>query len=314
MVFMKATPENYESSALVVMKRDPMKPAFAKTRTFRDDYKSLFGTTVNRTVDVWNRLVDGELLEVGCKMEHLLWALTILKAYGPSEKHMCALHGVKDPKNFRYYGWFFIEQVSWLDCHIIKWENRLKGDIGNDCTCSVDGTHCPTVRMTAGAAKAAKKKGGATKDPFYSWKLNGPGLAYEVVLSIIGGDIVMINGPYPATTNDLMMFRDNLKQHLKEAGKKVEADDGYRGEPTLINPKFASSEEFAAMQSRVRHRHETINKRLKQFNCLTADFHHGVLCHQVCFFAVAVLTQLAIEDGEPLFPVKYDDEAEFIVL
>jgi len=167
--------------------------------------------------------------------------------------------------------------------------------------------------MTKGAAKAAKKKGG-TSDPFYSWKLNGPGLAYEVALSIIGGDIVMINGPYPATTNDIMMSRDNLKQHLAEAGEKVEADDGHRGEPSLVNPKFASSEEFAAMQSRVRHRHETVNKRLKQFKCLKADFHHGVLHHQICFFAVAVLTQLAIEDGEPLFPVKYDDEAEFTVL
>jgi len=190
----------------------------------------------------------------------------------------------------------------------------LKGDIGNDCTCSVDGTHCPTVRLTAGASKAAKKKGPGAKDPFYSWKLNGLGLAYEVVLSIIGGDIVMINGPYPAVTNDLQMSRDNLRQHLEEAGEKVEADDGHRGEPALVNPKFASSDESAAMQSRVRHRHETVNKRLKQFNCLTAAFHHGVLYHQCCFFAVAVLTQLAIEDGELLFSVKYDDEAEFTLL
>jgi len=100
MKFVKATPENYESLALAVMKRDPAKPAFAKTRTFQDNYKSLFGTTVKRTADVWNRLVDGDLLEVGCKMEHLLWGLTILKAYG-TEKNMCALHGVKDPKVWR---------------------------------------------------------------------------------------------------------------------------------------------------------------------------------------------------------------------
>jgi len=56
-------------------------------------------------------------------MEQSLWALTTLKAYGMTEKGMCSLHGVKDPKTFRYYGWFFVEQVSWLDNHIIKWEN-----------------------------------------------------------------------------------------------------------------------------------------------------------------------------------------------
>ena len=43
------------------------------------------------------------------------------------------------------------------------------------------------------------------------------------------------------------------------------------------------------------------------FNCLTKPFRHGVGKHGQCFRAVAVITQYAIENGEPLFEVKYND-------
>ena len=52
----------------------------------------------------------------------------------------------------------------------------------------------------------------------------------------------------------------------------------------------------------------TAYARLKTFNCLLARFHDGVTKHGLCFRAVAVLTQLAIESGEPLMDMReYDD-------
>ena len=55
-----------------------------------------------------------------------------------------------------------------------------------------------------------------------------------------------------------------------------------------------------------RSRHETVNKRMKQFNVLKNCFRHDIEKHGYCFDAIAVITQLAIaKGGEPLFPVPY---------
>jgi hypothetical protein len=68
------------------------------------------------------------------------------------------------------------------------------------------------------------------------------------------------------------------------------------------------------MAKRVRARHETVNKRFKQWAILEQPFRHDVINHRDVFSAVVVITQLAIENGEPLFDVHYDDfdfEVEF---
>jgi hypothetical protein len=71
---------------------------------------------------------------------------------------------------------------------------------------------------------------------------------------------------------------------------------------------FTRKEQMLAMQQRVRNRHETVNKRFKQWGCIRERFRHGTEKHSACFRAVAVLTQLAIEFGEQLFSVEeYSD-------
>ena len=62
------------------------------------------------------------------------------------------------------------------------------------------------------------------------------------------------------------------------------------------------------MQQRIRARHETVNKRFKQWGCLQNKFRHDILKHAEVFRAVAVITQIAIETGEPLFEVNYIDD------
>ena len=68
-----------------------------------------------------------------------------------------------------------------------------------------------------------------------------------------------------------------------------------------------SDPDTAEMQQRVRSRQETCNKRLKHWNILRAPYRHDVLAHQQVFGAIIVLTQLSLENGEPLFPVEYND-------
>ena len=65
---------------------------------------------------------------------------------------------------------------------------------------------------------------------WYSYKFRRSGLRYEVALSILGGDICWICGPWPpGLYNDLDVFREALATYL-EPGERVEADDGYIGE------------------------------------------------------------------------------------
>jgi hypothetical protein len=47
-------------------------------------------------------------------------------------------------------------------------------------------------------------------------------------------------------------------------------------------------------------RHETVNRRLKQFYCINLRFRHSLHLHPRFFHAVVNLTQLMIEIGEPL--------------
>jgi hypothetical protein len=95
--------------------------------------------------------------------------------------------------------------------------------------------------------------------------------------------------------------------HLDE-GERVEADDGYIGEaPQHVKcPKsFTNPEETLFMQDRVRSRQETVNKRFKHFEALNKIFSHDISLHADVFRAVAVITQLTINNGQPLFQCGY---------
>ena len=61
------------------------------------------------------------------------------------------------------------------------------------------------------------------------------------------------------------------------------------------------------MQTLVHRRHETINKRFKQFGALKQVFRHDIGLHGKVFRSVAAITQLSIRNGEPLFSVDYKD-------
>ena len=132
-----------------------------------------------------------------------------------------------------------------------------------------------------------------------------------VVLCIKTGEIVYLEGPFPpGECPDISCVRFLFCEMLED-GERAEADDGFAGEAPkhFKTPNmFTAQPEAAAMHQRVRSRHETVNKRFKQWGCMRQLFHHGVLEHSAAFRAVAVLTQLALEHGEPLFEVEYDDE------
>jgi hypothetical protein len=79
------------------------------------------------------------------------------------------------------------------------------------------------------------------KKPFnkasFSHKFNGPGVRYEVAVSILNGDIVWVHGPFLCGKwPDIAIFRHAMI-HFLDDGERVEADLGYRGEAQSIGSR-----------------------------------------------------------------------------
>ena len=67
-------------------------------------------------------------------------------------------------------------------------------------------------------------------------------------------------------------------------------------------------ERLFCVRSIVRQRHETANKRFKDWGILAKTYKkHDLELHGYCMRAIVNLTQLEIEMGLPLFQVQYDD-------
>jgi hypothetical protein len=138
----------------------------------------------------------------------------------------------------------------------IVFDNKKKGDILNNCLMTVDGTDF-----------RVPQKGTATKgNTFASYKYAGKsGLRYKLGVSILGGDLVWIQGPYPAGKyNDIKIFNKVLC-HFLDLGEQVKADEGYVGYPDKIKcpQNVGNLAEKWAMQGRVRAHHKTLSGQQK---------------------------------------------------
>ena len=187
----------------------------------------------------------------------------------------------------------------------IEWDNRLINDIGNDCLASVDGTDFLFM--------GRKLKNGKPDKEYYSHKFKTLALRYEIGIAIRSSKIVWIAGPYkPGIYNDIEIFRRPLGlKSMLENGERVEADDGYMGECPLhckCPGSDTSHKNQKKMRARVRMRHEHVNERMKNYNCLNVKFRHGATRHGLAVRAIAVLVQLSMDLGEPLMDLDdYDD-------
>jgi len=172
----------------------------------------------------------------------------------------------------------------------ILWANRKLGAIGNEVTfVTVDGTDF----------RIFEKKIPCFWTGWFSEKFNHPGVRYEICVSIIGGDIVWINGPFPAGAfPDRTIFRRKLMMWLGLT-EKVDADEGYSGEDMYIRlpSHLVEGSPEAIQHARARARHETMNKRLKQFNILHQTYRHHLDDHGSVLRACAVTAQLGFKHG-----------------
>ena len=182
----------------------------------------------------------------------------------------------------------------------ILWENRFQDDTKNRCLITVDGTDF-RIQEPYPWEKEFNRF-------FYSHKFKGPGLRYEVGICIKTGYLVWFHGPFPCGKfADLTIYNLKLKHSLLR-GERVIADQGYKGEPTVCTKLDAKNESHRKSMALCRARHETINRRFKQFKCLQQTWRHNRTKHVHAFTAVVTLTQIELENGHPAFQVcSYTD-------
>lgn len=176
----------------------------------------------------------------------------------------------------------------------IKLSNRFRRNRARTCKLTVDGTDCPIQEP----------------HPFssiwYSHKLKGPGLRYEVGVCIQTGDICWINGSFKCGRwPDMRIFRRNLKG-LLAPGEMVECDAGYVGDPSCRHKHIIMNLADDRAKCAARARHETVNGDIKSFDCLSQVWRHDRHLHKHAFAAAAVLTQLSYNlGGGPKFQCNY---------
>ena len=108
---------------------------------------------------------------------------------------------------------------------------------------------------------------------------------------------------------DLRISREKLVYRLRR-GEKVIADRGYRGSHWHMVPDdshVTRNKRLERMKGIARARHETVNKRFKEYGCLKNKWRHERSKHHIVMGACANMTQLKIQKGKSTFPVKYDD-------
>lgn len=128
---------------------------------------------------------------------------------------------------------------------------------------------------------------------WFSHKFHGPGLRYEIGISIVEADIVWASGGLPCGEwSDLKMAKDLYLKYANE--EKTLADRGYRNKRFFKQPTNM-------LEKRILSRHETLNGRIKEFAIMSNRFRNSLKKHPRVFHAVVNVLQICISNGEQLF-------------
>lgn len=128
---------------------------------------------------------------------------------------------------------------------------------------------------------------------WYSHKFKTAGIRYEIGISIVEGWIVWASGGLPCGEwSDLKIAKDLYIHFAKN--EVTLADRGYPLKPYFKQPSNALERKILA-------RHETLNRRLKEFSILSVTFRNSLKRHPLIFHAIVNIIQVSIENGENLF-------------
>ena len=256
-------------------------------------FRGHLGASFRTIALMWKKLEPLTKISNRTKPEHLLWTFVFLKVNSSESVH-CKIVGCKSRTIFRKWVGRYVEAMSVLSQTVIHLGNRFKGWNGD--------TRC---LMVIDATDVGINEPSPYNPIWWSHKLNGPGIRYEVAMCIQTGHIVWINGPFPCNISDRDIFDKGLSKRLLP-GEGVEADNGYKGRVQIYVPGCAQTRIARIQKSHTRGRLETVNRRFKQFKCMQRWGNNDIFKHADVARAVATIVELAFCTGKELYEVEYD--------
>ena len=268
-------------------------------------FRSFFGCSSYICSVIWNLFLCVPPPDPYLRPYHLLWTLLFLNVYG-CENVLAGICKTTE-KTYRKWVWFLLEFLAginvvgcWILCLLslilfkIVWENRKLGhQPGDHIYITVDGTDFRIY------------------EPFpfnpmwFSHKFKGPGLRYEIGVSIKMARIVWVNGPFPCGSHpDNVIAEEGLHDELEE-GERYIADGGY--DAMYADTPSGVWTFHSRQEAYLRARHEGINKFFKQWGALKQVFRHELWKHEFVFKAIANITELIIEHESPVFELEFDE-------
>ena len=269
------------------------------------NFRSLYGMSARVLSKIWSDLQAKleEPLPSSTNPVYLLVTYRWLKSYlsEPELKSEFSI-GVKSVREWSRY---FVVKIASL--RAIKIDKFWLDDGGFQLGRTTDCIHYPITEPRP-------------FDTIYSsHKIGGKAaLVYEYCLDTWRDQIVWLNGPFPAGTQDRTVFSTKgLKKAVEDLQAargnteiRIIADDGYFKEELVDTLSFRN--EFDPLEiewykDRSLSRHETFNGRTTNFRCLVKKFHHDRSSdntaqefpkHQACVEAICVTIQYEFDLGE----------------
>jgi hypothetical protein len=198
--------------------------------------------------------------------------------------------------------WHWVKKIQALKERKIRWDPGLGDPDSSPFIGTIDGTDCKIWEPKHPTMNLDKT--------YCSQKFKHAGLKYELVMSLLDGRCMWINGPFICGMHDLTVFRQGLKDVMRGwRGKMLIGDKAYKPGDAFPDefgmfapPSRLDSVLYARWKSRARCRHETFNGRLKNFQILSETFRGTDLRkHMAAFEAVAVIVQYQMDNGSPVF-------------
>ena len=138
----------------------------------------------------------------------------------------------------------------------------------------------------------------------YSFKFKSAGVDYQLCIAIRSEDfLVHCYGPVKASTHDLTVWHESGVEARVPFGKFGLGDSAYGSIECIAYKNPMDDPAVKQFKSRALARHESYNKRLKNFGILDSTFRHDLTKHGMVVDAVIVILQYSMKTDAPLFDV-----------
>lgn len=283
---------------------DDVKQGRRLEKTCVKDFKSNFGKHPIHLCRVWRDLqttavADAHMPAAEARnpngLRGFLMANNFLKTYNTLSTQAALFQGA-DKTLTQKNIWIFVPRIASLRHEKIVWPTWTETFVA-----SVDGT-CTRNQEPRDPLLRCNRKN-------FCKKFQMAGRNHEIAIDLWSSRVVHVSISERGSVHDLTIYRKALEAKMP-VGKRLIADKGYtcfknNEHLTISFPNPLDTPELRKFKSEARARHENFNKRLKDYDCLDDTFYHELLeKQQLCFYAVVVLCQYAIEDtgpyGEPL--------------